>query len=70
MTTEKCHEGKTGRVVPAAQKPRGYAIPKERLELIQPHVTALAKTALRVSFTLPLTADASDFIRVLESEGK
>jgi hypothetical protein len=48
----------------------GYTIPKERLELILPHMLALATTALRVSDTLPLAADASDFIRVLEDEGK
>ena len=60
---------------PAAMPPlpkslEGHTIPQERLELIAPHILALASTALAVSDTLPLSADVSDFIRVLESEGK
>jgi hypothetical protein len=46
----------------------GHTIPEERLKLIAPHILALAKTALQVSDALPLSAEASDFIRVLESE--
>ena len=55
---------------PLPKSLEGYTIPKERLELIPPHILALARTALRVADTLPLTAEASDFIRVLETGGK
>lgn len=48
----------------------GHTIPTERLELIHLHILALASTALRISDALPLGADVSDFIRVLEAEGK
>lgn len=47
----------------------GHAIPPERLELIAPFVERLAQTALAVSDALPLEADGSDFVRVLEREG-
>lgn len=48
----------------------GHVVPKERLELIRPHVAALAATALAVSDELPLQADAADFVAVLEREGE
>lgn len=48
----------------------GHTIPMERLEIIIPFVDGLAETALKVGDTLPLEADASDYIRVLESEGR
>lgn len=48
----------------------GHTIPKERLDLIIPFVEELSETALKVGNTLPLQADAADYIRVLESEGK
>lgn len=46
----------------------GHIVPKERLELILPFVEALSETALKVGDTLPLEADAADFVRVLESQ--
>jgi hypothetical protein len=55
---------------PLSKSLEGYTIPKERLDLIPPHILALSRTALRVSETLPLNAEASDFIRVLETERK
>lgn len=48
----------------------GHTIPKERLDIILPFVEALSETAVKVGDTLPLDADASDMIRVLESEGR
>jgi hypothetical protein len=54
---------------PLPKSLEGHTIPKERLELIRLHMLALASTALKVSDTLPLSADPSDFVRVLESEG-
>ena len=48
----------------------GHTIPQERLDIIIPFVEALSETARKVGDTLPLEADAADFIRVLESEGK
>ena len=61
---------KPAELPPLPKSLEGHTIPKERLEVILPHMLALASTALRVSDTLPLGADASDFIRVLETEGK
>jgi hypothetical protein len=60
---------------PAAMPPlpkslEGHIIPQERLELIASHILPLASTGLKVSDSLPLSADVSDFIRVLEAEGK
>jgi hypothetical protein len=55
---------------PLPKSLEGHTVPNERLELISLHMQALADTALRVSETLPLGADAYDFIRVLETEGK
>ncbi|MEZ5844929.1 MAG: hypothetical protein R3D27_14500 [Hyphomicrobiaceae bacterium] len=46
----------------------GHVVPEERLALIRQHVAALAETALAVSDTLPLGADSSDMIRVIEAE--
>lgn len=46
----------------------GHIVPKERLELILPFVQGISETALKVGDTLPLEADAADFLRVLESE--
>jgi hypothetical protein len=63
-------EEKPATMPPLPKSLEGHTIPKERLELILPHMLALANTALAVSDTLPLGADASDFIRVLETEGK
>jgi len=48
----------------------GHTVPQERLDIILPFVEALAETAVKVGDTLPLDADASDMIRVLESEGE
>jgi hypothetical protein len=48
----------------------GHTVPPERLELILPFVEGLAETALKIGDTLPLEADAADFVRVLESEGR
>jgi hypothetical protein len=45
----------------------GHAVPLERLKLIADHIALLSKTALEVSDSLPLGADASDFARTLES---
>lgn len=48
----------------------GHQIPQERLDAILPHVAVLAAAALKVSDTLALSADASDFIRELEREAR
>lgn len=48
----------------------GHTVPTERLELIAPHVALLSATALAVSNTLPLQADVTDYVRVLEAEGR
>jgi hypothetical protein len=61
---------KPAELPPLPKSLEGHTIPKERLELISLHMLALANTALRVSDTLPLGADVSDFIRVLETEGR
>lgn len=45
-----------------------HEVPQERLDLILPHVAMLAETARIVGDTLPLEADATDMIIVLESE--
>ena len=44
-----------------------HRVPEDRAELIRKHVAMLSETALAVSETLPFTADATDFVRVLES---
>lgn len=46
----------------------GHVVPRERVNVILPLVEALAETAMKVGDTLPLEADAADFVRVLESE--
>jgi len=46
-----------------------HTVPQERLDVILPFVEMLSETAVKVGDTLPLEADASDIIRVLESEG-
>jgi hypothetical protein len=61
---------KAAELPPLPKSLEGYTIPNERLELIRLHMLALAVTALKVSDTLPLGADASDFVRVLGGEGK
>ena len=48
----------------------GHTIPDARLAAIRPLVASLAETALAVSQQLPFQADAADFVRVLETEGK
>ena len=46
----------------------GHTVPEDRLAIVSTHVAMLARTALEVSERLPLEADASDFVRILESE--
>lgn len=46
----------------------GHVVPAERLALILPHIQALSETALAVSDTLPLQADAADFAASLAAE--
>jgi hypothetical protein len=43
----------------------GHVVPDERLELIGPHMAALAQMALKVSDMLPLSADVGDFAATL-----
>ncbi len=43
-------------------------VPPERMVLIEPHIEALAATALAVSDEVPLQADAGDFVAILEAE--
>lgn len=45
-----------------------HRVPDERLALIRPHVAMLAETAKSVGDRLPLEADVSDMIAVLEAE--
>lgn len=56
--------------IPTATPPpvslTGHTVPADRLEMIRPHIEALAKTALTVNDTIPLEADAADFIAALE----
>jgi len=60
----------TGADLPKQPKSLGeHTIPQERLDVILPFVEMLSETAVKVGDTLPLEADASDIIRVLESEG-
>jgi hypothetical protein len=56
---------------PAAPPPPSlgtHVVPPERLELIKAHIAILAATAIGVSDMLPLEADVSDFIAVVEAE--
>lgn len=55
---------------PLPKSLEGHEIPQERLDAILPHVAVLAAAALKVSDTLPLSADVSDFIRELEREAR
>lgn len=60
----------TGADSPKQPKSLGeHTVPQERLDVILPFVEMLSETAVKVGDTLPLEADASDIIRVLESEG-
>ncbi len=69
--TEEYAMSDDGKTLPAHPKSlQGHTIPKERLELIPPVIAALSETVLKVGDTLPLGADAADFVRVLETEGK
>jgi len=45
-----------------------HRIPEERAALIRDHIAMLSETALAVSERLAFTADATDLVRVLESE--
>ena len=61
----------TGADLPKLPKSlEGHTVPKERLDLILLIIAALSETALKVSDTLPLSADGADFVRTLEAEGK
>jgi hypothetical protein len=53
---------------PPPQSLGEHVVPEERLALIRAHVAMLSETARAVGDDLPLTADAADFIRVLEAE--
>lgn len=55
---------------PLPKSLEGHEVPQERLDAILPHVAVLAAAALKVSDTLPLSADASDFVRELEREAQ
>ena len=46
------------------------AVPPERLTLAKQHAALLGRTAAKVALTLPLTADADDFRRVLAQEAR
>jgi hypothetical protein len=48
----------------------GHLVPPERLELIVPHMAALAQMALKVSDTLPLSADVGDFSATLHRDAQ
>lgn len=57
----------------AAQPPEprslaGHTVPEERRTLIMSHIEALSTTALAINDTLPLEADVSDYIAVIEAE--
>lgn len=70
-TEENAMAGSSADLPKLPKSLEGHTIPKERLEeIIIPFVENLAETALKVGDTLPLEADPSDFVRVLESEGK
>ncbi|MFZ4806889.1 MAG: hypothetical protein ACOYLQ_06485 [Hyphomicrobiaceae bacterium] len=45
-----------------------HLVPADRRALIESHVALLAETARRVGDDLPLSADVSDMIAVLEAE--
>ena len=45
-----------------------HVVPADRRALIEAHVALLAETARRVGDDLPLSADATDMIAVLEAE--
>ena len=47
-----------------------HDIPDERQELIRSHVSMLGETALTISDSLPFSADASDFLRVLNDNAE
>ena len=47
-----------------------HTIPDERAALIRAHIAMLGATALTVSDQLPISADASDLLRVLEQEAE
>lgn len=46
----------------------GHVVPPERLELIKAHIALLAASAIGVNDMLPLEADSTDFIAVIEAE--
>jgi len=56
---------------PSGQRPVSlgdHQVPDERLALIAPHIAMLAETARAVGDRLPLEADATDMVAVLEGE--
>lgn len=55
---------------PPTRPAKAVVIPADRRALIEAQVTILAATARKVAVTLPLSADASDFVRVLEEAGR
>ena len=46
------------------------AIPADRRALIEAQVAQLSATARKVAAELPLSADASDFVRILDEAGR
>ena len=47
-----------------------HTISDDRAALIRAHVAMLGATALTISDQLPISADASDLLRVLEQEAE
>ncbi len=55
---------------PQPRSLEGHTVPEERLALIKAHMAVLSAVALEISDTLPLQADAGDFVATLEREGE
>ena len=55
---------------PLPQSLGDHVIPPERTRIIREHVAMLSRTALTVSDRLAFSADASDFLRVLDTNAE
>jgi hypothetical protein len=54
----------------AASLPKPVKIAPERRELIEAHIAGLARNVHAIAAELPLQADTSDFLRVLDEAGR
>ena len=68
MTTKRSSTLSPARPLPG-RGIKAVAIPADRRVLIEAQVATLSATARRIAADLPLSADVSDFIRILDESG-